>query len=155
MSTPTQPPPPAAPEPATSTLSPQPPSRRRSPFTPAPPIESPPPVYTPSPPTIPFVVVEDPPPYSPKQDCHDTRAKRGEGRVCGVKTVHLVAILALLVAVGVIAGGVYGYQHRGSSSNSSTDTTDTFVVPDMSGPGVYSVDGLGNMDQYVGTVGGR
>lgn len=101
-----------------TTLTPPPPARRRSPFTPAPPIYSPPPVYTPSAaPTVPFVVVEDPPPYSPKQDRDDASArrgvKRGEGRVCGVKRVNLVAILALLVAAAVIAGGVYGYQHRG------------------------------------------
>lgn len=97
---------PAAEHPTTSTT-----------LTPAPPIESPPPVYTPrAPPTVPFVVVEDPPPYSPKQDRDDGLrggARRGEGRVCGFKKVNVVAILVLLVAAGVIAGGVYGYQHRG------------------------------------------
>lgn len=39
----------------------------------------------------------------------------------------------------------------GDRSSSSDNSTDTIIVPDMSGPGVDSVDGMGNT--YVGTVG--
>lgn len=145
------------PEPTvTPPVSAAPPARQRIPFTPIPVVEAPPPVYSPAAPTVPFVVVEDvPPPYSPKQVRSTTvpETRRGrlgmkEGTICGIKTVNLVALLALLIVAAVITGGVYGYQNRSSSSSDddddSSDENTVFAAPGQSVTGSdYYGGGMG------------
>lgn len=77
-------------------------------------VEPPPPVYMSAPPSNQTpsysFIVEEPPPYVVPKEADETAPKKR--RVCGMTWSSMIATIVILIAAGVIAGGVYGYQQK-------------------------------------------